>query len=81
MPEPAEHSTCTTVRTCTSAATHEVTATGRLRGLPLSASVDPVDLLACPEHLFLATDRIRNRAISHIIELPPAQPTLFDNEE
>ena len=79
MPEPAGPTTCTTVRSCTALATHEITAGAKLRGLPASASADPIHLLACEAHLPLAADRVRNRETRSLRRLPDPQPTLFDN--
>ena len=79
MPEPSEHSTCTTVRGCTAEATHRVTAGGKIRGLPARAGATPVDLLACEKHLPIAAGYVRNREERKLTELPPRQPNLFDN--
>lgn len=80
MPEPSPP-TCTTVRACTATATHEIIASGKIRGLPAKANVDPVDLFACELHLPIATGFTRNRQERSIVQLPTAQPTLFDTEE
>ncbi len=71
-------STCTTVRACTAEATHHVTGGAKIRGLPVRAGADPVDLLACDLHLSIATGFVRNREERSITPLPPEQPTLFD---
>jgi hypothetical protein len=71
--------TCTTVRGCTNAPTHEITAGGKLRGLPARASVDPVHLFACRLHLQIATGFTRNREDRTITELTTVQPDLFEN--
>jgi hypothetical protein len=80
MPKPTP-TTCTTVRFCTAAPTHEITAGGKIRGLPARASVDPVHLFACNLHLPIATGFTSTREQRTITELPPVQPTLLDNEE
>lgn len=79
MPKTPEHSTCTTVRGCDGTATHRITATGKIRGLPARASASPVNLLTCERHLPMATELTRNREDRTITGLPPAQLSLFDN--
>jgi hypothetical protein len=75
----ADPPTCTTVRPCTAIATHEITGSAKIRGVPTSASASHVHLLACEQHLKLAADRVRSRETRSVNRLPDPQPTLFDN--
>jgi hypothetical protein len=78
MPEPPEHSTCTTVRGCPEAATHEITAGGKIRGLRARPTDAPLHLFSCERHLPIAAGYTRNREERKIAALPPVQPDLFD---
>ncbi len=80
MPKPVPP-TCTTVRACTAAPLYEITAGGKIRGLPARANVDPVHLFACGLPRPSASVFTRAREERTITRLSPEQPTLLDNEE